>query len=315
MNKLSVESTPHIRSRSSVSGMMLCVILALLPAVLAGCLYYGRHAALIMLVSVGSAVLFEMIASLIFRHKQTVQDLSAVVTGLIFGMLLPPDLALWKAALGSFIAIVLVKQMFGGIGRNFANPAAVAWIVMRLVFATDMTTWRIPETGAVTRITPLVSGGTGYWDLLLGNHASYIGTGCAAALVLGMIFLCFSGIISPAAPIAYLGSAALLSWIVGYDVLSQLLSGSLMLAACFMVCDYTTTPFTTYGKIVFGLGCGILTFYIRHFGGFAEGAVCAVVLMNLLTPAINRLTRKLPFGADTPVKEKKKKQKTESVSA
>ena len=286
---------------------MLCVIAALLPAVIAGVLYYGKNAALILLTTVGSAFLFELIGSLIIRRKQSVHDLSAVVTGLILGMLLPPDLALWKAALGSFIAIILVKQMFGGIGRNFANPAAVAWIAMRLIFAKDMTTWRVPDTGAITRVTPLVSGGTGYWDLLLGNYASYIGTGCAAALLLGMIFLCFSGIISPAAPVAFLGSFALLTWIGGYDVLSQLLTGSLVLAACFMACDYTTTPFTVSGKLLFGLGCGILTFLIRHYGGFAEGAVFAVVLMNLLTPAINRITRKYPFGAVEHKKDKKKK--------
>ena len=316
MNKLSVESTPHIRSRCSVSGMMLCVIAALLPAVFAGVLYYGKNAALILLTTVGSAFLLELIGSLIIRRKQSVHDLSAVVTGLILGMLLPPDLALWKAALGSFIAIILVKQMFGGIGRNFANPAAVAWIAMRLIFAKDMTTWRVPDTGAITRVTPLVSGGTGYWDLLLGNYASYIGTGCAAALLLGMIFLCFSGIISPAAPVAFLGSFALLTWIGGYDVLSQLLTGSLVLAACFMACDYTTTPFTVSGKLLFGLGCGILTFWIRHYGGFAEGAVFAVVLMNLLTPAINRITRKRPFGAVEHKKDSKKKRpEAEAVTA
>ena len=316
MNKLSVESTPHIRSRSSVSGMMLCVIAALLPAVIAGVLYYGKNAALILLTTVGSAFLLELIGSLIIRRKQSVHDLSAVVTGLILGMLLPPDLALWKAALGSFIAIILVKQMFGGIGRNFANPAAVAWIAMRLIFAKDMTTWRVPDIGAITRVTPLVSGGTGYWDLLLGNYASYIGTGCAAALLLGMIFLCFSGIISPAAPAAFLGSFALLTWIGGYDVLSQLLTGSLVLAACFMACDYTTTPFTVSGKLLFGLGCGILTFLIRHYGGFAEGAVFAVVLMNLLSPAINRITRKRPFGAvEHKMDRKKKKPEVESVTS
>lgn len=294
---------------------MLCVIAALLPAVIAGVLYYGKNAALILLTTVGSAFLLELLGSLIIRRKQSVHDLSAVVTGLILGMLLPPDLALWKAALGSFIAIILVKQMFGGIGRNFANPAAVAWIAMRLIFAKDMTTWRVPDTGAITRVTPLVSGGTGYWDLLLGNYASYIGTGCAAALLLGMIFLCFSGIISPAAPVAFLGSFALLTWIGGYDVLSQLLTGSLVLAACFMACDYTTTPFTVSGKLLFGLGCGILTFLIRHYGGFAEGAVFAVVLMNLLTSVLNRITRKRPFGAVEHKKDSKKKRpEAESVA-
>lgn len=310
LNKLSVESTPHIHSRNGVSGIMLKVLLALLPAAAAGCFNFGKHAALVLLVTTGTAILFEAVGSLIFRHRQTAGDLSAAVTGLLLGMLLPPDFPLWKAALGSFIAIVLVKQLFGGIGRNFANPAGTAWIALLLLFMKDMTTWRIPDSGKLTRMTPLVTGHTGYWDLILGNYASYIGTGCALGLILGLLFLCLTGIVSPAAPFSFLGSFALLSLFGGYDVPAALFSGSIMLAACFMACDYTTTPFSASGKLVFGAGCGILTFLIRHFGGYPEGAVFAVVGMNLLTPAINRLTMRRPFGAAAAEKSRRRKKKT-----
>ena len=309
LHKLYIESAPHTHSKASSTRMMFFVILALLPAALAGCASYGKKAAAILLISVVSAVIAETLSSLIFRHKLTIRDLSSVVTGLILGMLLPPDFPIWKAALGSVIAIVCVKQLFGGIGRNFANPAGVAWISLLLLFHQEMTTWRIPDSGAVTRVTPLMNGGAPYWDLLLGNCAGYIGTGCAAAIVLGALFLCFMGLISPVTPAAFLGTVALLSFAGGYDVPGQLLSGSLLFAACFMASDYTTTPFTPYGKLLFGIGCGGLTFFIRHFGGYPEGAVFAVVTMNLLTPALNSLTQPRPFGFVKEAKEKKKKKK------
>lgn len=313
MPKLYLESAPHTHSRSSAAHMMLLVILALLPAAAAGCINYGREACLVLLTSVVSAVLFEGLSSLLFRRKLTVMDMSAAVTGLILGFLLPPDIELWKAAIGSFIAVVIVKQLFGGIGRNIANPAGTAWIAMLLLFTKDMTTWIDPITGAVTRVTPIISGGTAYWDLLLGNYAGYIGTGCAAALLLGAVFLCFTGIISPAAPAAFLGSFALLSFLTGYDTISEILTGSIILAACFMASDYTTTPFMTSGKLMFGLGCGILAFLIRHYGGYADSAVFAVVIMNLFTPMLNRITRQRPFGAEIPQKQRKHRKKTDAA--
>lgn len=315
MPKLYLKSAPYVHSRSSASRMMLSVILALLPAAAAGCLNYGKQACLVLAVSVVSAVIFEAVSSLIIRRKLTIMDMSAAVTGLILGMLLPPDLTLWKAAVGSFIAIVIVKQLFGGIGKNFANPAGTAWIAMLLLFTKEMTTWRIPDTGAVTRVTPIISSGTSYWDLLLGNYASYIGTGCAAALLLGAVFLCFTGIISPAAPLSFMGSFALLSFVCRLDTLSELLSGSVVLAACFMAADYTTTPFSTSGKLLFGLGCGILAFLIRQIGGFADSAVFAVVIMNLFTPILNRLTRQKPFGAAIVQKQKKQKKQADLSSS
>ncbi len=309
MQKLSLESTPHIHSKSSSTVIMLLVILALLPSAVNGYLHYGRRACLIILSTVISAIVFEAISSVILRHRLTVKDMSAAVTGLMLGMLLPPDISLWKAALGSFIAIVIVKQLFGGIGKNIANPAGTAWIVLYLLFTKDMTTWRIPNTGEITRITPMLTGNAPYWDLLLGNYASYIGTGCAIALALGAVFLCFAGIMSPAAPLGFLGTFAVLSFAFGSDPFAEVLTGSVILAACFMASDYTTTPFSTFGKLLFGIGCGILACLIRQVGGFADSAIFAVVTMNLFTPWLNRITGTRPFGMEIPQKQSKRKQK------
>lgn len=308
LHKLHIESAPHTHGNASASSMMLLVIIALLPAAITGIFNYGTQAAMLLFVSIGSAFVTEALMTLIFRHRMTVRDLSAVVTGLILGMLLPPDLEPWKAALGSVLAIA-IKQFFGGIGKNPVNPAGIAWIFLLIMNYQEMTTWRIPGTGELTRVTPLMSGGATYWDLILGNCASYIGTGCAAALLLGAVFLCLTGIISPVTPLSFLGSFALLTWIGGFDVPGQLLSGCILLAACFMASDFTTTPFTPAGKCVFGIGCGVLTFFIRHYGGYPEGAVFAVVVMNLLTPKLNRLTRRRPFGAAAKQKKRKEKKK------
>ena len=177
-----------------------------------------------------------------------------------------------------------------------------------------MTVWRDPMTNAVTYETPLTEKGATYLDLLLGNTAGNIGEVCAVGLLLGGIFLCFTRIISPVTPLAYLGSFALLSFIGGYDVIAQLLSGGLLLAAFFMASDYSTTPLTASGKCVFGLGCGILTFLIRHFGGWPEGVIFAVIIMNLASPLIGRLTRTVPFGAVMPEKPAKKEKASKAAA-
>lgn len=309
MSSLSVSASPHARAKSSVTKIMLCVLLALLPAAVAGVLYFGEHAMKLLLTTTASAMLFEFLCRLITRKSQTVSDLSAAVTGLLLGMSLPPDLPLWQGAAGSFAAIVIVKQLFGGIGRNFANPALTARVILLLCFHQTMTTWRMPHTDAVSAATPLVSGSASYWDLFLGNAAGCIGETCAAALMLGGIFLMLTGIVSPAAPLAYLGSFALLTWVGGYDIPGQLLSGGLMLGAFFMATDYTTTPLTVSGKLIFGVCCGCLTFFIRHFGGYPEGVALAILLMNLLTPALDRLTAPVPFGTSGIGTEKQKKRK------
>lgn len=315
MNGLIVEPSPHRRTGLSTQLVMLNVILALLPAAVMGCVIFGIRAAVVLLVCIASSVIFEALCRIIMKKDQTIADLSAVVTGLLLGMNLPSTIPLWMAVIGSFVAIAVTKQLFGGIGQNFANPAIVGRIVMMLSFTAYMSNWAKPywyreSADVITSATPLNSDvlGTGaftYKDLLLGNCGGCIGEVCALALIIGGVYLIIARIISPAAPIAFIGSVALLTALTGGDVLYQLLSGGLMIGAFFMATDYATTPLTAKGKFIFGLGCGIITFVIRNYGNYPEGVSFSILIMNLLTPYIDRLTQTKPLGAKTPVKEGK----------
>lgn len=315
MNGLIVEPSPHRRTGLSTQLVMLNVILALLPAAVMGCVIFGVRAAVVLLVCIASSVIFEALCRIIMKKDQTIADLSAVVTGLLLGMNLPSTIPLWMAVIGSFAAIAVTKQLFGGIGQNFANPAIVGRIVMMLSFTAYMSNWAKPywyreSADVITSATPLNSDvlGTGaftYKDLLLGNCGGCIGEVCALALIIGGVYLIIARIISPAAPIAFIGSVALLTALTGGDVLYQLLSGGLMIGAFFMATDYATTPLTAKGKFIFGLGCGIITFVIRNYGNYPEGVSFSILIMNLLTPYIDRLTQTKPLGAKTPVKEGK----------
>ena len=315
MNGLIVEPSPHRRTGLSTQLVMLNVILALLPAAVMGCVIFGVRAAVVLLVCIASSVIFEALCRIIMKKDQTIADLSAVVTGLLLGMNLPSTIPLWMAVIGSFVAIAVTKQLFGGIGQNFANPAIVGRIVMMLSFTAYMSNWAKPywyreSADVITSATPLNSDvlGTGaftYKDLLLGNCGGCIGEVCALALIIGGVYLIIARIISPAAPIAFIGSVALLTALTGGDVIYQLLSGGLMIGAFFMATDYATTPLTAKGKFIFGLGCGIITFVIRNYGNYPEGVSFSILIMNLLTPYIDRLTQTKPLGAKTPVKEGK----------
>ena len=305
MSKLSVSASPHGRAHASTGKIMLCVLIALMPAAVSGVMQFGMRALILLLVTTGSAMGFELLARLIMRRPQTVFDFSAAVTGLLLGLNLPAGIPLWQAVLGSFIAIVIVKQLFGGLGQNFANPAIVARIVLMLSFPAAMTAFPVPGTDAVTGATPLVTGDAAYWDLLLGNTAGCIGETSAAAILLGGLFLCICGIISPVTPLACIGSLALCTWLAGNDPLYQIMSGGLMLGAVFMATDYATTPLTKPGKLLFGLGCGALTFVLRQFSTYPEGMSFAILLMNLLTPYLDRITRTHPLGAVRPAGKEK----------
>ncbi len=298
-----IAPSPHEKSSVTTQKIMLAVLAALLPAALAGCFYFGLRAVLVLLTAIISAMTAEALCRIIMKRSQTITDGSAAVTGLLLGMNLPADMPLWQVCVGSFVAIVIVKQLFGGLGQNFANPAIVARIVLLISFQSGMTTFRAPNSDAIVSATPMVSEDATYWDLFLGNTAGCIGETCAAALLLGGIFLCLTRVILPVTPITYLGSFALCTWIGGGDVLYQLLSGGLMLGAIFMATDYVTTPITPAGKAIFGIGCGILTYLIRTFGGYPEGVSFAILLMNLLTPYIDRFTMTKAFGAAKPVRK------------
>ncbi len=318
MKGLIVSPSPHRSSFLSTKFIMLQVIIALFPAIVASGIIFGLRALIVIFICVASCVLFEGLSRIIMKREQTISDLSAVVTGILLAMNLPATIPLYIAVIGSFVAIVIVKQLFGGIGQNFANPAIVARIVLMLSFTSQMSTWAVPffyknsSTDIVTGATPLavqwLDNGSNriapfaFRDLLLGTTGGCLGETCAIALIIGGVYLIYVKIISPATPLAFIGSLALLTFIYtgsSVETVYQIFAGGLLIGAIFMATDYATTPLTTKGKIIFGIGCGIITFIIRQFGNYPEGVSFSILLMNLLTPYIDRLTRTVPLGAKT----------------
>lgn len=302
MRPLIVTSSPHISSGLSTRRIMLDVIISLVPTSAAAVWLFGLDAALQIAVAVAAAVLSEWVFEKITYRKNTIGDLSAVVTGLMVALMVPSTMPLWQTAFGSVVAIVIIKQLFGGIGKNFANPAVTGRIVMMLAFTGTITNLPQPRVAAdiVSTATPLgmESGGVlpSYMDMLLGRHAGCIGEVCALAILAGGMYLLVRRVITWHTPVAFLGTAALLSVLLGQDVLYQLLSGGLMLGAFFMATDYATTPPTAWGRIWFGVGCGIITMVIRVYGSYPEGVSFAILLMNILTPYLSRWTRQRVLG-------------------
>lgn len=322
--KLTVSASPHVRSSYTTTGIMLDVIIALIPSLIAAVIIFGYRVLMVTIVTVGTAVLAEYLCRRVMKRHNTIGDLSAVVTGLLVAFNLPVSIPLWMAALGSIIAIVVVKQMFGGIGQNFVNPALVGRIVLMSSFSTAMTNWS-SNSGVITVTTasPLatlakVFNGTAtdadvlpsIPQMLLGARQGSMGEVCAIALILGGIYLVARKVISPAIPLTYIGTVAVIMLIAGKGdlefVLYHILGGGLLLGSIFMATDYATTPVNFKGKIIFGIGCGIITSLIRLFGALPEGVSFSIIIMNLLVPHIERLTTPKPFG--TPKKEKKAKE-------
>jgi electron transport complex protein RnfD len=307
-----ISTSPHIVTRQNTQSIMRDVLIALTPALVASVIIFGLRALLLSAVCVASSVLFEYLIRLLWKRSNTVSDLSAAVTGLLLALNLPVGLPIWQAVLGSLIAIVVVKQLFGGIGRNFANPAITARIVLLISFASTMNSYAIrgdSMTDIVSSATPLADSLAGkevpsYLDLFLGNHAGSIGETCALALLIGFVYLLVRRVITWHVPVAFIGTVALLALACGEDVLVQVLSGGLLIGAIFMATDYVTSPATTVGKLIFGVAAGGLTALIRFAGG-TEGVSYAILFMNLLTPYIDRLTRRRPLGAKKPEKTKK----------
>lgn len=294
--------------------IMLRVIISLMPAAVASGIIFGVRAILLILLCASSCVVFEYLSRKLMRRSNTIYDLSAVVTGILLAMNLPPTLPFWMAIIGSFVSIVIVKQLFGGLGQNFANPAIVGRIVLMLSFTTQMTTWVKPfwykTADLTTSPTPLSSSIEklpSYLDLFLGTTGGCLGETCALALLIGGLYLAFTGIISLSTPVSFLGTLALLSLIGGADPLYQILSGGAMIGAFFMATDYATTPVTNKGKIIFGIGCGTITFLIRQFGSYPEGVSFSILLMNILTPYIDMLTKTKPLGAKKAAKKEARK--------
>jgi len=282
---------------------MLCVIIALMPALIMAVYNFGARALILTLVCVAASILFEFLFEKVTKRENTVSDLSAIVTGLLLAYNLPPTLPYWMAIIGCFVAIVIVKQLFGGIGQNFANPAITARIVLLVSFSTDMAVWAKPQekflsaADAVTGATPLTQFAEGSVDSLPSNMDMFIGTIggslgeiSAAALLIGAIILLVTRVISPAVPVAYIGTVFVFTWALGLDPVFHILAGGVVLGAIFMATDPTASPKTAIGKIIFGIGCGLLTVVIRIYGTYPEGVSFAILLMNILTPHIDNLT-------------------------
>lgn len=296
-----VSSSPHIRSADTTSSIMLDVIIALTPIGIASIVMFGFKAALLIAVTVASCVLSEYLWCKALKKPSSLNDLSAIVTGLLLAYNLPPTLPLWMAMLGGAIAIIIVKQMFGGIGHNFANPAITARIVLMVSFPAAMTTFTEPFSNAVTSATPLANIGTpvGLLRLFIGDHSGSLGETSAMLIILGGIYLVLRKVINPAIPLSFCASAFLMNLIFTGNFKGSfiaILSGGLLLGAVFMATDYVTSPKTLIGKIIFGIGCGVITILIRQLGNLPEGVSYSILLMNLLTPLIEKIPAKKPFG-------------------
>lgn len=323
-NKLTVSASPHVKSAETTTGIMLDVIIALLPAGIASVFVFGIRALLIIAVSVISCVLAEFLSRKAMKREQTIGDLSAVVTGLLLAYNLPSTMPIWQVIFGAIVAIVVVKQMFGGIGQNFVNPALLARVVLISAFPARMSAGAFVGTNVVgwdvdgvTGATPmgLISLADGIKDgaptlmhLFIGTTAGCIGEVSALALLLGGIYLIIRKVISPIIPCVYIGTVALIMLIAFGDVNSMLyevLGGGLMIGAIFMATDYTTSPITDKGKVIFALGCALITCLIRLFGSLPEGVSFSIIIMNILVPHIENWTKPTIFGT---VKEKKEKK-------
>lgn len=306
---LTVASSPHIKRPDTTRSIMSDVVIALAPAATYGCILFGLRALAVLITSVSVAVLCEFLWNKALKKPNTIKDMSAVVTGLLLGMNLPPTLPLWQAAMGSAAAIIVVKQMFGGLGHNFANPAIAARIILLVSFPASMTRFTEPVSDAVTSATPLAgtAGTLSFKTLFFGMHAGSIGETSAFLLIVGGLYLVIRRVITPIIPVCFIGTVALLSLISGESVMLSVFGGGLILGAVFMATDYTTSPTTPLGKAVFAVGCGIITFVIRKFGSLPEGVSYSILLMNILVPHINRFTLSKPFGFEK-VKEAAKSE-------
>lgn len=317
MSLLRVSAPPHINTQNDTSTVMLDVVIALMPAVIAGAYYFGYRAVLVVAVCTICSVLFEYLWTRIMKMPSTIGDLSAVVSGLLLGLNLPAIAPLWMCAVGAFFMMIIVKAFFGGLGQNFLNPALAARAFLMASWPTHMTSFTAPFTklapfsnaDVVTSPTVLTIIKNGFPDQLpsklqmfLGNMGGCIGETSALALIIGFIYLLVRGVISWRIPVVFVAVTGLLSYAFGGstlfsgDFLTSILSGGLLLGAIFMATDYTTTPITHKGQLIFAAGCGFITFVIRKWGGYPEGVSYSILLMNIVTPLLDKVTPPRTFG-------------------
>ena len=306
MEKLIVSSSPHLHSSATTRKIMLDVVIALLPATVAAVVYFGLKALLLIAVSVTTAVLSEFVFNLICKKKQTVGDLSAVVTGLLLALNLSTNVTVWQTIVGAVFAIVVVKCLFGGIGCNFANPAITARVMMLIAFGQVAGGSSNAFADAEASATPLqvLGGSTGelpsLFDMFIGNRAGAIGETCGIAIIIGFIYLVARRVIHWQTPVVFVGTVFVLSFLLGaFDMTFatyHVLAGGLLLSAVFMATDYSTTPTNVLGKMIFALGCGIITVLIRFYGTYPEGVSFAILFMNIISPYIESWTARRPLG-------------------
>lgn len=308
MNKLVVSSSPHIRTKNETPRIMLDVIIALLPTAAAGALIFGIRALLVIATCVLSSVIAEFVFNLIVKKEQTIFDLSAVVTGLILALNLRADAPVWQCIIGSVFAIIVVKCLFGGLGCNFANPAIAGRIFLLICFTSTLGGGARPLVSSnpelVSGATPLevISKGgelPSLLDMFLGFRGGAIGECCIAAILIGFIYLVARRVIHFETPLIFVATVFVLSLIVDNSftmALYQVLAGGLVFGAVFMATDYVTTPITRTGKMIFAFGCGLITFLIRYFGNYPEGVSFSILLMNILSPYIEKWTAPKALG-------------------
>lgn len=306
-------SSPHITGSTSTSGIMRDVAIALMPGAAASIYFFGIRSLLVILVTVLSCMISEYAAGRVMKKPLSINDCSAVVTGLLLAFNLPSGIPLWIASIGGVFAIVIVKQLFGGLGHNFINPALAARAFLMASWPVAMTTWTPPGADAVSSATPLalIKKGTeaigtqpSLMDLFTGNIGGCIGETSAIALLIGAAYLVFKKVITLEIPLSFIGTLAVMVWILGGDgifrgnFIYHIFAGGLILGAFFMATDYTTSPVTFKGRIIMGVGCGFLTAVIRLYGGYPEGVSYSILLMNLAVPLIDRYTVPVSFGGE-----------------
>lgn len=316
-----VSGTPHVRSKESIQSIMRDVIIALIPATAMGIYFFGIPALILIAVSIVASVFFEWLYQKLLKKPVTISDLSAVVTGLLLAMNLPASAPIWVPIVGSAFAIIFAKQLFGGLGQNFINPALAGRAFLLASYPTEMTSWTAPVgfsgADAAAVATPLATLKTGAMpdasltDVILGtNIGGCIGETCAVALIIGGIYLLVKHVISWRIPVLYILTVFVLTAAIGRKGLRvpvyEIFTGGLMLGAFFMATDYASSPVTPKGQIIFAIGCGIITTLIRIFGGYPEGVSYSILIMNLAVPLIERFTEPKIFGALPKVKEAKK---------
>ncbi|MDF2547030.1 MAG: RnfABCDGE type electron transport complex subunit [Anaerosolibacter sp.] len=309
-NRLIVSSSPHLRADDSINRIMRDVVIALLPATLAGIYFFRMGAVKVILAAIIAAVVTEAVIQKVRKQPVTINDWSAVVTGLLLAFNIPATAPWWLPVIGSIFAIAIVKHTFGGLGHNFMNPALAARAMLLASWPVPMTNWVTPGADAVSTATPLalISGTEAAGqalpsmvDLLIGNVGGCIGETSAILLILGGVYLIFRGVITPRIPVIYISTVAVLTFVLGGGfslqyMIYQVLAGGLMLGAFYMATDYASSPVTPKGQVIYALGCGILTSIIRLYGGYPEGVSYSILLMNVAAPLIDKYTSPRVFG-------------------